>query len=162
MKRFLQLAVCLLVLLLFGTSCEYKFKGKHRTILLENRSSLPLIAFERSGYDTIVTGRSFIDKDRYYVSPNSNNSQALKRIRWGTYEDLFTYHQYCLVFILNANDVRWSNDHLSDLDSYLVRYDFTLEDLQDLDWRISFPPNDSMKTISMWPPFEDVVAKYKE
>ena len=38
---------------------------------------------------------------------------------------------------------------------YLVlkRYDLTLEDLQRLDWRITYPPTEAMKDIAQYPPY---------
>lgn len=45
----------------------------------------------------------------------------------------------------------------------LVRYDFTQKQLeQDLNWQISFPPNEMMKDVHMWPPYEVVVAQYSK
>ena len=38
---------------------------------------------------------------------------------------------------------------------YLVlkRYDLSLEDLQKLDWRVTYPPTDAMKDIKQYPPY---------
>ena len=35
----------------------------------------------------------------------------------------------------------------------LQRYDLSLEDLQDLDFKLCFPPSEAMKHIHMWPPY---------
>jgi len=38
---------------------------------------------------------------------------------------------------------------------YLVlkRYDLTLEDLQRLDWRVTYPPTEAMKDVKQYPPY---------
>lgn len=38
---------------------------------------------------------------------------------------------------------------------YLVlkRYDLTLEDLQRLDWKITYPPTEATKNIKQYPPY---------
>jgi hypothetical protein len=35
----------------------------------------------------------------------------------------------------------------------LQRYDLSLEDLQDLDFKLCFPPSEAMEHIHMWPPY---------
>ena len=35
----------------------------------------------------------------------------------------------------------------------LARYDFSLQDMERLDWKFSYPPNEAMKDIKMDPPF---------
>ncbi|MCM1501409.1 MAG: hypothetical protein NC115_01925 [Bacteroidales bacterium] len=51
----------------------------------------------------------------------------------------------------------WDEIH----DNYLVlqRYDFSKFDLEKLNWRISYPPDERMKDIKMWPPYEEVVQE---
>ena len=155
----------MVTLLSVFTGCGYKFNGKHRTIWLENRTSLPLLVYER-GYsganDTVVTWQGLLQKRRNRVEPYSKNKDALKRPEWDTYEDHLTFFQSCQVFIMDATITAWLYDNISNPDAYLVRYDLTLKDIQDLDWRISFPPNDSMRVIHMWPPYEVVVAQYSK
>ena len=40
---------------------------------------------------------------------------------------------------------------------YLVlkRYDLTLDDLQRLDWKITYPPTEAMKDVKQFPPYEN-------
>lgn len=43
----------------------------------------------------------------------------------------------------------------------LVRYDLTYDNLKVLNDTIPFPPTEAMKNMKMWPPYEEVVKKYK-
>ncbi|MDR0437616.1 MAG: hypothetical protein LBH22_04860 [Bacteroidales bacterium] len=37
---------------------------------------------------------------------------------------------------------------------FLKRYHLTLEDLQRLNWRITYPPTEEMRDVKQWPPYE--------
>ena len=58
------------------------------------------------------------------------------------------------VYIFNAEVVEnmpWeivARDYL-----VLKRYDLTLDDLQWLDWKITYPPTEAMKDVKMYPPY---------
>ena len=39
----------------------------------------------------------------------------------------------------------------------LQQYFVSLENLQSVDWRISYPPTPEMKDIKMWPPYEEAI-----
>ena len=43
----------------------------------------------------------------------------------------------------------------------LVRYDLTYDDLKALNDTIPFPPSEAMKDMKMWPPYKEVVSKYR-
>ena len=50
-------------------------------------------------------------------------------------------------------------------DEYIVRYDLTLSNIDDLlnsdgALELHFPPDERMKDIHMYPPYEEVLAKY--
>lgn len=41
----------------------------------------------------------------------------------------------------------------------LVRYDFTLQDLEQLEWNFSYPPSPEMKNIQMEPPYSHFILE---
>jgi len=43
----------------------------------------------------------------------------------------------------------------------LVRYDLTGDDIKRGCDFITYPPDENMKSIHMWPPYEELIAKYK-
>ncbi len=57
-----------------------------------------------------------------------------------------------MVFVFDAE--RLDADRHRVMDALLVRYDLSLQDLQRLNWTLSYPPTESMKDIKMWPRFE--------
>jgi len=44
-------------------------------------------------------------------------------------------------------------------ESLLQRYDLSLQDLRDLHWRLVYPPSGRMKSIKMWPSYEEASEK---
>lgn len=54
-----------------------------------------------------------------------------------------------MVFIFDAKRLEANPSHIDD--AFLQRYDLSLQDLQRLNWMLSYPPTESMKDIKMWP-----------
>lgn len=61
----------------------------------------------------------------------------------------------CLFIIDNAivNTLSW--EKIRDENIILRRYDLAITDFERLNWKISFPPNDAMKNIKMFPAYEN-------
>jgi len=88
-------------------------------------------------------------------SGEQNNRKAM----WSSmcYEATFnrdTYSDIVYVYVFDAAVVEntpWevvARDYL-----VLKRYDLTLEDLQLLDWKITYPPTEAMKNVTQYPPY---------
>ena len=43
---------------------------------------------------------------------------------------------------------------------FLVRYDLTKKDLNKLKGKLCFPPDEKMKEVRMYPPYEEVIKRY--
>jgi len=89
------------------------------------------------------------------MSGEVDNRDAM--LHYGCYENIFrrsSWSDTVFVYVFNAATVErnpWSviaRDYL-----VLQRYDLTLEDLQRLNWRITYPPDERMKDVEMFPPF---------
>lgn len=48
---------------------------------------------------------------------------------------------------------------LNDSLSFLVSYLLSLNDLQKVDFHITYPPKENMKDVHMWPSFEEVIER---
>jgi len=70
------------------------------------------------------------------------------------FEDNDYYSDTHIVYIFDAavvENTAWeivARDYL-----VLKRYDLTLEDLQLLDWKITYPPTEAMKDVKQWPSY---------
>lgn len=71
------------------------------------------------------------------------------------YEADFGYsYDTLLIFVFNADTLdTYGWDYVREHYKVLQRYDLSLEDLQDLNFRLCFPPSEAMKHIHMWPPY---------
>lgn len=72
----------------------------------------------------------------------------------------FEYNDYLDIFLYDYNevvDLPWNE--VRDR-KYIVKYSFTRDDLEKLNYRIFFPPTEAMKDVLMDPPYEEVIEKY--
>jgi hypothetical protein len=111
--------------------------------------------------DTTLSERHVRDTEYYIFNPNITKKVAL---------DGFTHHgRDCIedvvkqngqvivrVFILDSDILdhfTWNtivNDYM-----ILERYDLNLENLQHLNWTITYPPDERMKNVKMYPPYQE-------
>ena len=169
-KRYFHI----LVVLLLCESCGWEqHKYEHRTIEFTNNSYLDLSVYgapswEYVGYPNRIDTIDYYGghyQERYFVPQNTSSKEALDMFRRNTYELIFRSSDYYYIFIHKGVTSKEQIEY-RDLPSgariypYIARYDVTLEDLASLDWRICFPPSVEMAGVRMWPPYEDLVAKY--
>lgn len=67
---------------------------------------------------------------------------------------LFLFHRDSVNY-LGWNKIR--DDYM-----VLVRYDLSQEDIYRLGFKIHYPPTEAMKDIHMYPPYEEVLEKYRQ
>ena len=92
--------------------------------------------------------------DWYKVLPNGENNTGLFNVGSGRsycYENTIdTLH----IFVFEEDVLSiytWEkvvNDYM-----VLQRYDLSLQDLQQLNWQVSYPPAEAMKDMEMYPPY---------
>lgn len=64
------------------------------------------------------------------------------------------------VFIIHADTLnKYGYDMIASENRIMIRYDFSIKDLQELNYKITFPPSPLMKNIKMYPPYETVIGK---
>lgn len=104
----------------------------------------------------------------YKTKVNTINEEALNRLfTKTTYEAAFTddgqgsmiRNDTLMVFVFDAERLENREPKVHVSNYLLVRYDLSLLDLQRLNWLLVYPPSESMKTIKMWPRYEDLHAE---
>lgn len=136
----------LLAAILSGT-CKNEDENCHRTILFTNTSSKDLYIQASGGYpDTLSLRNEFpnpaLNADLYEVNSNSKNDRGLWRrdcyeLAFG---DVIIPSDTLIVYVFDAEvleNVDWTevvNDYM-----VLKRYDLSLEDLEDMNWTITYP-----------------------
>ena len=94
-----------------------------------------------------------LDTAHYKIMPKFEDNTPL--FIMSAYESVFGYEfDTLLVFIFNADTLEMlSWDTVRAYYKVEQRYDLSLEDLQNVDFKLSFPPTEDMKHIHMWPPY---------
>lgn len=87
------------------------------------------------------------------VEPKSKNPETM--FKMSSYESGFgKSFDTLIVFTFDADTLDYYGwDTVCANYKVLQRYDLSLEDLQDLDFRLCFPPSEAMRNIHMWPPY---------
>ena len=155
MKKLLYLFLSC-TLLFCSTACHPdEDETHHYKMYVINDSDKGLfIDYSCSKYDTVYTTNGSFDPDECLLSKETTYLSVTSRTSWENFfarPDNDTLHLY----LLDADLVSIQMDK-----SIMARYDLSLQDLQHLDWQISFPPTEAMKNIHMWPSFETIIEKY--
>ncbi len=167
------------MLLLFCISCVPENDENHHYYIIFNNDtgkdlyvnrsiSYPdtLEEFEYLFEDYPIENFSNANREYAKVSANSHNTSALQ-LPWNrTYERAFYGHDgipkdfkndTMMVFVwdVEIKDKRTFHDRVKDSlllqEAFRARYDLSFQDLQRLNWTLSYPPSENMKTIKMWP-----------
>ena len=154
------LIVAINVLLCIATSCRED--DCHQSILFKNNLTDKTVYIHGNDNhpDTANFKNSFpnpISQKRCKVESYSENKSGLQSR--SCYEDRFGSvimpSGILMVYVFDEEvlaTVPW--DTIGKYYMVLQRYDLTLENLQELDWYISYPPDERMRHVSMWPPYE--------
>ncbi len=148
------------ILFVLVSSCSAE--ERHHHVRFVNHCAFPIRVYNQSGTSLRYVEWIKDNNSSYYVPANSVNDNALSARR-GRYLERRYEEVDATVFVLDA---RYSYNEVINRESddgiVLVRYDVSLQDFKDLDWEISFPPDERMKDIRMWPSYEEVVARYSK
>ena len=165
MKRLLILLCNIFPLVLTG--CGYIA----RAIFLRNNSTIVIAA---------VPGCTFygsIDKGNYpdTLLPENGNNISFDRINKGDRAfllgrsgnldvvlDWFLPNDTLSIYVFDSDTLDVYNwNQIREGYKVAVRYDLTKEDIKKRTGEvIPFPPNKKMKRVHMYPPYEEVIAKY--
>ena len=152
MKRFFKLNVSLLFCLGIFTACpEVDYKN---LVNIKNNSEhyittyIGVISSEYGGSlypDTLLPPI----KVGIEIKPHSDRSY--------TYNYNYSKNKFdtICIFIWNtelASDVPWDSIRLKN--KIIQRYDISYKDLENLKWKISYPPSSEMENIKMFPPYK--------
>ena len=146
--------IMLLIPVLMGGSCENDDENCHDRIVFLNKTSRTLYVKKE---ESIILSRynGYPYSDSYKTLPNENNNTAFFNVfsgRSDCYENTLKDTLYVFIF---EEDVLANHSWADVVDKNLVlqRYNLSLQDLQQLNWQISYPPSELMKDMKMYPPF---------
>lgn len=151
MKNIWLVIVCLCFFLI---SCEKK--DVHYQIWFNNNTDYCIGVFYDPYYpDTTIAYPWFpADSTECKIQPDGNRVYTNGHFK-STFESFFESTNDKLMFFVFDYDTITTCEWQDVVDDYMVkqRYDVSLYDLNQLDWRITFPPGEEMRNIKMWPPY---------
>lgn len=162
MKNSGTITVILVVLsfVFMANACNREDENHHRTIEIINNSEKAIYTYLGLFYpDTLFeAGRipSSSEPSIYKVVPHERNRSALNmaRIYWETiFKDGSQIPSDTLMIYIYDAELWESKTFNHIYNTVIQRYDVSLQDLQWLNWKISYPPSEEMKNIKMYPPY---------
>ena len=164
MKNLVIITALVILTLNLNTCCrEKEGPNCHYAITIVNSSDIDI--YFLAGTDTIIIhnetpGGSL--SDTYTVGAHQN--KKLKSLHFWEYticiehlftEELVVYgHKYGWLDFLRVNIYDANAGKQGLLSKAILRsYYLTLEDLQRLDWKITYPPTETMRDVKMYPPY---------
>lgn len=127
-------------------------------ITLNNESGYPVASFVADGFNS---GFSYPDTkllfplNDYCLTEHITGLTRIYASRSGSYERMLssTKQGVLSVYIFDQRAIDQEGwETLITKDAYLVRYDLTADNLEDLDGNLSFPPSAEMKDIKVYYP----------
>ena len=177
----------ILILLLHVYSCDNPFKKKTSMVFYNDTDidlGIPVLCdygwaqkwIKDIPYDTTMVSLTQRKCDGF--SQILPNSAEFMRYRFESFEDWFpTTCDFIPFFVIDFSLYSAKRHEIRDYerfytefyggDEYLVRYDLRINDIYSLlnkdgALELHFPPDERMKDIHMWPPYEEVVAQYNK
>jgi hypothetical protein len=146
---------------LFVACNPYKFEaGRHSYLMFENNSNLD-IAVDRNSllfsmYETSNILKSIIDANTVDMVVYANSTKRVLAGRGQPYEHKwFEKYDTLIIYVLDYKKILNTNPNIDTIDVLLQRYDLTLDDLNKINWTLSYPPDERMKDIKMYPPYQE-------
>ena len=152
-----RLAFILLSFVFMSNTCKNENENCQSTIAFINNSEDSLYVTALISYpDTLQLKYSANPQGNSYMKtlPKEKNTMALRGNDCIEKEFIYEIPDTLMVFIINSKVVE-NNTWQKIGDNYMVlqRYDLSLQDLQQLNWQISYPPTEAMKDMKMYPPY---------
>ncbi len=154
---------------LFVFACDKRNPREHWFIYFTNNSADTVIVYDyRLQWSELEDpkksnhGLLGLPRSRYQVAPQMTRTdlfilrEASPFVKKETFEGLFERIKDYYIYVL-PNDYDGVSYHS---DVKIVCYILTLDDLEQLNWSISFPPTEEMKNVRMEPEFELINQSY--
>jgi len=142
-----------------ANTCEREDENHHKTILFANYYNKSIYVIGSVEYpDTLNAqgmGGGGLSYPKFYkIYPNTENKNALLRQEF--YEDIFRNggqipSDTLMIYVFDAELLETPSIHINN--AIIQRYDLSLQDLQYVNWTLTYPPLPNMSAIKMYPPY---------
>ena len=145
MRTTMKIAICILSVLLFKT-CKFPDEGHFFTITNNANHSI-----------SYYVGKSYPDTLIVQDKPHLRTIQPMSSSKdsdWGTWKERFSKIEKLSVFIFHTDTLnKYTWEEVRDGYMILKRYDLSSDDLRKLNFRIYYPPTETMRDVRQFPPF---------
>jgi hypothetical protein len=158
MKNTGKIMIVLMALsfVLMANTCNKEDEDHHKTIEIINNSEKDIYVYPQMTYpDTLGDVGGLTSQPQIYkVESHTRNRSALRD--QSSWEDIFRAKwripsDTLMVFIMDAELLESNTIHVNN--TIIQRYDLSLQDLQYVNWTLTYPPSPNMSAIKMYPPF---------
>jgi hypothetical protein len=158
MRQIKIMIVLLIILALLATHCEDEHCHKHFYLMNNSDKVLWVTRSLISPNDTLfyrsdIPSLQSISANPGQVYKLGENKNSGLWVR-GCFEE-YSHSAEVHVFIFDM-DIINTIDRDTIIKNYMLlqRYDLTIEDLQRLNWQITYPPSEAMRDVKMYPPYK--------
>ena len=158
MKNTRKITIILMVLsfVFIASTCNKEDENHHSTIEVINNSEKAIYAYFGVEYpDTLdrIGIPSSSEPSIYKVEPHKRNRTALWQNTF--WEVIFRDGRLIpsdtlMIYIFDAKLLDSNTTHVDN--TIIQRYDLSLQDLQRINWILTYPPAPNMSAIKMYPP----------
>lgn len=162
MKTLGRTTFILMILSFFvmSNSCVKDDENHHSTIRFINNADKPIYVYGSMMYpDTLnaygMGGGGASYPFHYKISPDTENTYALQQREF--WEVIFRDGRgipsdTLMVYVFDAGLLESHTTHVNN--TIIRRYDLSLQDLQRVNWTLTYPPTAIMQGIKMYPPYK--------
>lgn len=152
-KKLCYLA--LLFSLCVSMTCNRENEDNHYIIRFSNRADCAIYVSCKDLYNRNDTAPVYgfpYNLNNIKINPNEINANSLVAFSWESVfsDKRITPTDTLMIFVFDAEKVEAD---AKPQEAVIARYDVSLKDLQQNHWLFSYPPNDNMADIKMWPPY---------
>ena len=152
MKQITSFAFILMLCIIY--SCDYD----NHMITIINKSSKPII-FYIPNYGEGLTSDFHPYNLPKTINPGNSICLNARTTPSKIYEELYPINVY--IFCPDIVD-EYGWEKVMDEEMFVVHYVPSADDARRLDRCFSYPPNEDMQNVLMYPPYEEVIENYNE
>jgi len=151
------IGIILTVLLCTATSCDPNGDGQwDGRLKITNNSNDSIYSRLQYNYpDSTILETGHPGAESTFIAP-SKTEKIFSSIKWEERISFINKQNTLYVFLYSVdtlNKYPWSQ--IQKDYKILQRYALSIDDLQKLDWNVTYPPSPAMKDMKMYPPYKE-------
>ena len=137
-----------------ASTCNKEDEKHHKTIRFINNTDKSIYVDGSNSYpDTLNNQLGGVETQPQFfkVYPNTENREALHQRDFWEVEFINIPSDTLMVYVFDADLLEAHTTHVNN--TIIQRYDLSLQDLQYVNWTLTYQPSPNMSDIKMYPPY---------